>query len=245
MAAQPYATSMLPRLVSGRERTAAAWNVLALLATALVGVGLVHLLAYHIPFGVPLGPRWVAAAVALLAHCPLAGPLGVIVAVAVLAPLLACRELLRLERLATSLTDLSAARRLPPPPSRETLPRSPRRLAVFALTLLGPQTALFALAGVICPMQGTMLMNGAPMTVPMTPALPLGPLHLVVALALALVLWRVERRLTRLRTQIAHRLELLALCPIVDRAPLPAPRAARLPLGWYGAALFARPPPLA
>lgn len=245
MIERPHATRLLPRLVSGRAGPAVAWNVLGLLATALMGVGLVHLLAYHVPFGVPLGPRWLPATMALLAHCPLAGPLGLIVAVAVLVPLLACREALRLERLDTALAHLVAARRLPLLPSREALPRSPRRLTALFLTLLGLQSALFGLAGIICLMQGSMVMHGVSMTMPMTPALPLAPLHLVVAAVLAVLLWRVEHRLTRLRAQIARRLRLLARYPVAGRVPRPAPCAARLPLGWHGAALFARPPPVA
>lgn len=246
MTDKPRVTDALPRLVSGRAWSTAAWNALGLLATALVGAGLVHLFAYHIPFGVPLGPRWVGAALSLLAHCPLAGPLGLIVAVAVLALLLACRELLRLERLQSSLSGFIAARRLPPP-AEEALPRSPGRLAAFALMLLGLQGALSALAGTICPMRPTitMVMHGAPMTMPMAPALPLDPLHLLVALALALLLWRVERRLTRLRLTIARQIHLLTRDHIAERAPRPALVAARRPLGWHGAALFARPPPVA
>lgn len=245
MIEQRHAMSMLPRLVSGCARLTVAWNALGLLTTALVGAGFVHLLAYHIPFGVPMGPRWVAVTLALLLHCPLLGPLGLIGLVVALAPLLACRKLLRLERLNAALSDLVAARRLPLPPSGEAVPRSPWRLTAFILTLLGLQSALFALAGIVCPMQGSMVMHGVSMTMRMVPALPLGPLHLVVAVVLALLLWRVEHRLTRLRAQIARQLRLLGRYRVVVHVPLPLPRAARLLSGWYGAALFARPPPVA
>jgi hypothetical protein len=90
---------VLPRLASGQTWAATASNAAGLLAAALLGAGLVHLLAYHLPAGMPFGPRWDRQALALLVHCPLVGPLGLIAAITVLAPLLACWELRRLERL--------------------------------------------------------------------------------------------------------------------------------------------------
>src|SRR5690242_18101989 len=107
---------VLPRLAPGQTRAATAYNTAGVLAMALVGAGLVHLLAYHVPLGVPLGSHWMATALTLLAHCPLVGPLGLIGAIAVLAPLLAFRELRNLERLDTMAVRLLRARRIPLPP---------------------------------------------------------------------------------------------------------------------------------
>jgi hypothetical protein len=72
--------------------------------------------------------------------------------------------------------------------------------------------------------------------------LPLGPLHLVVAALLALILWRVEHRLTQVRAEVARRLRLLTAGG--DQAAVPlGPHLSCLRSGWDGPALFARPPP--
>ncbi len=202
-----------------------------------------HLLAYHVPFDVPLGPRWFAVAGTLLAHCPLRGPLGLIAVVAILAPILALQEVWRLERLNEALRRGLAARRLSVPDGRVAVPRSPWRLLFIIAAVLGPQAALLGAAGLICPMRTTMVMNGAPMVMPLGTALPLGMLQLAVAALLGLLLWRVERRLTRLRVMAAQRLRLLLRASSSATPRLPRLDAARLPRWRYGPALFARPPP--
>src|SRR5205823_1627448 len=107
---------------------------------------------------------WDRQALALLVHCPLVGPLGLISAIDVLAPLLACWELRRLERLNTLAARLLRAHRIPLPPTHQALPRSPwRLLGLFAL-LLSLQLAMVGLAGRLDPMQTTMMMNGRLMT---------------------------------------------------------------------------------
>ncbi len=233
----------LLRLAGGTGRAPACRNLLGLFLTALIGAGLVHLLAYHVPFDVPLGPRWLTAAGTLLAHCPLRGPLGLIAVVAVLAPILALQEVWRLERLNEALGRMLAARLLPIPDGRVAIPRSPWRLLFIIAALLGPQAALLGAAGLICPMRTTMVMNGAPMIMPLGAALPLGMLQLAVAALLGLLLWRVERRLTRLRATIARRLRLLLRAGSGAAPRLPNLDAARLPRRRYGHSLFARPPP--
>jgi hypothetical protein len=191
----------------------------------------------------PFAPRWDRQALALLVHCPLVGPLGLIAAIAVLAPLLACWELRRLERLNTAAVRLLRIRRIPLPPTHEALPRSPRRLLGLFALLLSLQVTLVGLAGWLDPMQTTMLMGGRLMTMVSTPVLPLGPLHLVVAALLALILWRVEHRLAQVRAEVARRLCLLTAAR-GDQAAVPiGPRLTRLRSGWDGLALFARPPP--
>ncbi len=233
----------LPRLAGGTGRAPACRNLLGLFLAALIGAGLVHLLAYHVPFDVPLGPRWFAVAGTLLAHCPLRGPLGLIAVVAILAPILALQEVWRLERLNEALRRGLAARRLSVPDGRVAVPRSPWRLLFIIAAVLGPQAALLGAAGLICPMRTTMVMNGAPMVMPLGTALPLGMLQLAVAALLGLLLWRVERRLTRLRVMAAQRLRLLLRASSSATPRLPRLDAARLPRWRYGPALFARPPP--
>jgi hypothetical protein len=236
------AGQVLPRLAPGQARAANVWNAAGLLATALVGGGMVHLLAYHVPLGVPPGPGWIATALTLLAHCPLVGPLGLIATIAVLAPLLASWELRRLERLNTIATRLLRAHRLPLPPTHQALPRSPwRLLGLFAL-LLSLQVTLVGLAPWLDPMPTTMVMGGRLMAMAPTPMLPLGLLHLVVAALLALILWRVEHRLREVRAEVARRLRMLTACGNQAAVPI-GPRLTRLRSGWDGLAHFARPPP--
>jgi hypothetical protein len=236
------AGQVLPRLAPGQARAANVWNAAGLLATALVGAGLVHLLAYHVPLGVPPGPRWIATALTLLAHCPLVGPLGLIAAIAVLAPLLACWELRRLEQINTIAVRLLRAHRLPLPPTHQALPRSPWRLLGLLALLLSLQVTLMGLAPWLDSMQTTMVMGGRLMAMASMPMLPLGLLHVVVAALLALLLWRVEHRLTQARAEVARRLRMLTACG--DQAAVPiGPRLTRLRSGWDGLALFARPPP--
>jgi len=81
------------------------------------------------------------------------------------------------------------------------------------------------------------------MTMPMAPVLPLAPVHLVVASLLGLVLWRVERRLTRLRAQIAGRLTALIVAGSTEDAAARWRQVTLRPLAWSAPTLFARPPP--
>jgi len=177
-----------PRRAGGTGRAPACRNLLGLFLAALIGAGLVHLLAYHVPLNVPLGPRWFAAAGTLLAHCPLRGPLGLIAVVAILAPIFALQEVWRLERLNGALSRGLAARRLPIPDGRVAVPRSPWRLLFIITAVLGPQAALLGAAGLICPMRTAMVMVIAQIvawggagewdTVPATPtAVPLYYVH--------------------------------------------------------------------
>jgi hypothetical protein len=92
-------------------------------------------------------------------------------------------------------------------------------------------------------MQTSMVMGGRLMTMAPMPVVSLGPLHLVVAALLALILWRVEHRLTQVRAEVGRCLHLLTAARS-DQAAVPiGPRLTRLRSGWDGPALFARPPP--
>lgn len=238
------AAMLLPRLVPGQRRAAMAWNAAAVLAMAASGAALIHILTFHV-IAVPSGPRWGQTALSLLARCPLFGPLGLIVASAVLAPLLAFREMLRLERLRVALAALLAARHAPLPATHEAIPRSATRLGGFFLALLALQGVWGAVAALLCPMRVSMVMSGVHMTMTASSPWPLTPLHLLVAALLALALWRFELRLTHLRSQISRRLRALLGLDGHAQALPPIPRVARLAPGWYGHAHFARPPPAA
>jgi len=247
---------LLPRLTPGRIRGAAALNAACLLGAALGGAGLVHLLAYHVPLDIPLGPRWGASALALLLNCPLRVQLALCALVALLAVLLARWETRRLEQANAVLARLVALSGLSvpvhalstaptDPDAGDGMPRSPLRLAGFVGALLGLQVGALALAGALWPMRTTMVMGDGAMVMPVAPPPLLGILHLLVAVVLGLSLWRVERRLTWLRRRVAARLRLLAR-PRATAAPRPSiPRALRWAPGWDGLASFARPPPAA
>ena len=236
----PWLATLPPRLVPGQQRAAVWWNIIAMCGLAAIGAALVHVLTFHI-LAIPPGPRWGTLALALLVQCPLFGPLGLIAAFAVLAPLLAFRETLRLERLNATLAALVATRRASAPPMHETLPRSSARLAGFFVALLALQGIWSALAALVCPMSVTMVMGGVRMTMTASSAWPLTPLHLLMAALLALALWRLELRLTRLRS-VARRLRALLAMVSTSHTPLSAPFLHRTP-HWFPQSLFARPPP--
>jgi hypothetical protein len=220
-----------------------AWNIVGLLVTALAGAGLVHFLAYHIPLAVPFDPRWAATALDLVNHCPHGSPLSAVAIIALLTLLLVRYELRRLDRLDAALARCLTAHRVPVPAGHEIVPRSPCRLFLLTIVLLGLQVAALGIYDLCYPMRMTMVMNGAPMTMPMAPVLPLAPVHLVVAALLGLVLWRVERRLTRLRAQIAGRLTALIVAGGTEDAAARWRRVTLRPLAWSAPTLFARPPP--
>ncbi len=241
MIARPRVATLLPRLAPHCSPAASFWNALGLLIVALAGGGLVHLLAYHIPLGIPVDAHWLAITTTLLARCPLSGPLGLLALGTVAVMLVVWRELRRLERLHATLN--GRARLAAPTDGVEWLPRGPGRLVLFIAVLLGLQLAVSGVTDLLWPMQTTMVMGHGLMTMVMTPALPLLPLHALAAVVLGLSLWRVEHRLTRLRARVAAQLRLLlAACPPRDTA-LPLPTDSLLPWRREGAVLFARPPP--
>jgi hypothetical protein len=220
-----------------------AWNIVGLLVTALTGAGLVHVLAYHIPLAVPVDPRWAATALDLVIHCPHGRHLSGVAIVALLTLLLVRYELRRLDRLNAALVRCFTARRVPVPAGHEIVPRSPCRLVLLTIVLLGLQVVALGIYDLCYPMRMTMVTNGAPMAMPMAPVLPLAPVHLIVAALLGLVLWRVERRLTWLRAQIAGRLTALIVAGSTEDAAAGWQRVTLRPLAWSAPTLFARPPP--
>src|SRR5919201_637622 len=135
------ALALAPHLVALPGRSAVAWNIVGLLVTALTGAGLVHVLAYHMPLAVPVDPRWAATALDLVIHCPHGRHLSGVAIVALLTLLLVRYELRRLDRLNAALVRCFTARRVPVPAGHEIVPRSPCRLVLLTMVLLGLQVA--------------------------------------------------------------------------------------------------------
>ncbi len=210
---------------------------------ALVGAGIVHLLAYHVPVHVPFGLRWAATALYLLVHCPLIAPIGGVLALGGLAWLSTAREVGRLRQVSAHLAGLISARSAPPTTLDPVQPRSPRRLAVVVLALLVAQAAVFTVADALFPMHMTMVMDGTTMVMPAAAAAPLWMLHALVALGLGGLFWRCERRLAGLRAQVAAYLRVLFRSYAVRVLPVLARRFPPPLTQWYGVYLFARPPP--
>ena len=89
-----------------------------------------------------------------------------------------------------------------------------------------------------------MRMDGVLMTMPVHGAAPLLPLHLIVAAVPALLVWRLERRLTVLRSVIAGIRCLLGLFGADPHpAQFPTGPALRPLCAWAAPALLSRPPP--
>lgn len=237
------ATSVLPRLMAPSARFAAMGNGVGLLATALLGAGLVHLLAYHIPLDTPFGPLWFGAAAAWLEACPLLVWIGVIAVFTVAISLIGVREFRRLSHLDSLLRQRFAqSYTRSGSPAAMAAPRRVRRLTELVCIVVILQYLSVWIIETLAPMRMHMIMDGVPMTMAMTPTLPLIPVHIVVATLLGILLWRVEHRMLVLRARVAHRLRMLAgvtpeaiIPPILHR--IPSSRA------WYGPVLFARPPP--
>jgi len=232
-------------------------NILSLVLAALVGAGVVHLLAYHVPMEALSANRWMADAGILLAHCPLVVPLGGLGLVALAALGLLLYELRRLRRLEDHLG------RLDPLPLRLALGqkgryvsrRSPKRLGVFIVSLIALQVPVLVLTQTAGTMPMTMPVAGTvPTTMPTSlhsallalqgaDILVFGALHLLVATLIGLLLWCVERRLIGLRVRVAYHLARLARTVAATAARPLSPRSL-YPLSLrHGQVLFARPPP--
>ena len=122
--------------------------------------------------------------------------------------------------------------------------RRPVRLFQLLIPLLALQFGLYELADHLWAMGISMRMGGVLMTMPVHGAAPLLPLHVMIAMVPALLIWRLERRLMVLRTVIAVIRRLLGLFA----ADSPSTRILRgpalRPLGaWVAPALLSRPPP--
>jgi hypothetical protein len=178
----------------------------------------------------------------LLTACPVRGGLLLVMAFALATIMLVWRELRGLmgTRRALAAAVGTATLAVPEAPSR-----SGSRLLVLLGAILATQAGIYALAQHLWPMIGMMRMSGVLMRMPIDGALPLVPVQLAVATVLALIVWRLERRVARMRAVIAALQELLRSIP----ARRTRPRQTGTSIGscWMQAGLlgFSRPPPLA
>jgi hypothetical protein len=237
----PFATLTpgVPRVVERRGPVALACGLGLLLLLAALGATLVHTMEYHLGLGSQTGP---SAAEAMLAQCPLRGGLLVMVLVTVAAALAIAYEVRRLTRQRRALLRL-AGEELGSRASRVALPRQPIRVVQVFVPLIALQAGMYGLFDQLWPMGPLMRMNGAFMHMASQGALPLAPVHLIVAALIAVLVWRLERRVTVLRAIIAAVCRLLArMATITLRVPLPilVEQCASVPVGIAG---LPRPPP--
>jgi hypothetical protein len=210
---------------------------------AAMGAALVHLVEYHVGLG-SSGGRLDSMRF-MLAHCPVRGGLLVALIATVLTLFAVWRELRSLlgqqRRLILEAHRLQLAASHGPAP---TMPLPMIRFVALLASILAGQAGLYALTAHLWPMISLMRMHGAWMYMEAPGALPLLPLHLVVAVALAALAWRLERRFTVLRAAIAavRRAVARALSALL-RVPLPSwPHVSWLHSYCVPAAL-SRPPP--
>ncbi|MGH2389890.1 MAG: hypothetical protein ACRDIE_16945, partial [Chloroflexota bacterium] len=220
----------MPRVTGRTGVPAAVLGAGLLLLTATFGAALVHIIEYHLGLGG--SGDWRTNALLMLRRCPLSGGLLVVVLCALGTAIALWRELRVLRLRHCRLTWAAARAGIKPATSYLPLPRRRGRLLHLLIPLLAVQLALYTLADHLWSMGVQMRMGGILMTMPVQGAAPVLPLHLMVAVGLAVLLWRLERRLTVLRSVIAivHRLLRLlgpdAATVRISPGPAPRPRCA-------------------
>ena len=215
----------------------------ALLLIAGLGAALVHVAEYHVGLET-VGGRSASLAF-MLAHCPVRGGLLAAIVVALVALMALLVELRALANQRFRLTSTARCIRhidatsLP----ATTSPQLGRLLVVFQ-PLLCVQLGLYALVERCVPMTVAMSMHGVTMNMDVRSTLPLVPVHLVVALLLAVFVWRLEHRIVVLQAAIDAVRRLLRQAPRAPRrVRLPfAPNVAQ-PSRLYGPGALSRPPP--
>ncbi len=241
--AVPAAWLPLPRVRAGSGPAGPVLSAGALLLLASVGAALVHVVEYHLGLdGVNGRPASVAF---MLAHCPVRGGLLVVIAAALLTLLALFRELQRLAGQRHRLTQTARCLHVAARPPAARAPLHPGRLLALLLPLLGVQAGLYALAEQSMPMTVSTHMHGVVMAMAVQSAVPLLPVHLAVALLLAALVWRLERRFETLQAAITALRRLLsqALQIPLGQAFPPAPPLA--PSGLLGGpGVLSRPPPI-
>ena len=232
----------LPRVTGSARAFGTVVGLALLLLCSAFGAVVVHIIEFHLGLGG--SGAWQPSALAMLAQCPLSGGL-VIVLLGTLATAFALHaEVRSLIRQRTALATQADLVGLHMPGTSFVEPRHPERLLHLVSALFLGQVLLYALAERLWPMGSVMRMNGHVMTMPAHGAIPQLPLHLVVTVAVALAVWRLERRITVLCASIAavRRLLPLFLTPVCA-VPLPSAPAARRLSIRVGPALLSRPPP--
>ena len=214
-----------------------------LLVLAGLGAALVHVIEYHLGLGT-VGGRSASIAF-MLAHCPARGALLAIAIAATLTTLALLGGLRLLLRTQRRYTLQARAAGLDIPSMQVRPSPHPGRLVVLYPPLLLCQAGLYALAEHCLPMTVSTRMHGVVMDMAMRGALPLAPVHLVVALLLALLVWRLEHRFTVLHAVISTLRRLLrqaVLAPHHVHYPVAPPCT---PLSRScGPGALSRPPPV-
>jgi hypothetical protein len=213
-----------------------------LLLLAAFGAALVHIIEYHLGLG--SSGDWRANALSMLAHCPLSGGLVAVILCTLGAMAVLLRDLRALSLQRRRLTRAASLAGIRPSVACVVLPRRPVRLLQLLIPLLIIQFGLYELADHLWSMGVPMRMGGILMTMPVQGAAPLLPLHLIMAVVPAILIWRLERRLTVLRSVIASVRRLLGLFGADTQAVrIPLDPALRPLCAWVAPALLSRPPP--
>ncbi len=239
-----YGSSPLfvPRITDRPGLPGVALGAGLLLLLAAFGAAVVHIVEYHLGLG--SSGDWRANALSMLAQCPLSGSLVAIVLCTLGAAAVLLHELRALSLQRRRLTTAASLAGIGQPDACLVLPRRPARLLQLLIPLLTLQFGLYELADHLWAMGVPMRMGGVLMTMPVHGAAPLLPLHLIVAVLLAVLVWRLERRLTVLHFVIATVRRLLGLVGGACRPARIPPGPALRPLcAWVAPALLSRPPP--
>ena len=232
----------IPRVTGSTTAPGKVIGLALLLLLSAFGAAMVHIVEFHLGLGG--SGDWRRSALAMLAQCPFSGGL-IIVLLGTLATAFALHTEVRLLiRRRAVLVKQADQVGLHISTIESVEPRHPERLLQLVPPLFLGQALLYALADRLWPMGTIMRMHGSLMTMPAHGAVPLVPVHLVVAFAVALAVWRLERRITVLYAAIAAVRRLLPLFLTAVRATVlpPAPQARRLSIR-VGPALLSRPPP--
>jgi len=232
----------LPQARAGTSLGALGVAAGVLCVVASLGAALVHIVEYHLGLG-RVGDQPASIAF-MLAHCPVRGGLLVVIIVAMVTVLALFAELralaLRHRRLTLAARHVSELGSLP----RARAPLRPGRLVAVFVPLLCGQIGLYALAERVMPMTVRMSMHGELMNMAVQGATPPLPVHLIVALVLATLVWHLERRFVVLQVAITALRRLLRLALLRPHRVRRA-RAPLLPLlaRWCGPGVLSRPPP--
>ncbi len=231
----------VPRVLGCQGAAATIIGVAVLVVLATLGASLAHLVEYHLGLGSQDGR---SAAATMLAQCPLRGDLLVLLLFALTLTLAIANSIRVLSRRGRGLARLAQQAGLATSALHVDLPRSRARFIQILAPLLTLQAAVYVVFDRIWPMGPMMRMNGVFTHMAPQGALPPAPVHLLIAVALAAVVWRLERRISVLRAIITAAQRLLArAAPRVFLVPLPA---ASVEINWRPAAGLIglpRPPP--
>jgi hypothetical protein len=230
----------IPRILGSTSAAAVSLGVATLLALAVIGTSLVHLVEYHLGLGSANGR---SAAATMLAQCPLRGDLLALLLLVVTLVLAVANSIRVLSRRKHRLEGLARQAGLATNALCVQMPRSGARYLRILVPLLILQVVVYQVFERAWPMGPMMRMNGVFIHMAPQGALPLAPVHLLIAVVLAAIVWRLERRISVLRALISVVRRLLARASTALRAPLPS---VNVEINWRpvaGLLGLSRPPP--